>query len=231
MSPPAPIPPNSAATASLNTIPTPAYGTGGTFSVACSTSIAAAPLTCLSIVLDAPNYASWNRFCRSVIIDQQPAEPAQPPPPGVSSVGEHALRLGTKFTFDVHMNPDAADGSKGRPSEEEVSVLERIDEAVQAGDGSPTRQKGWRVAWKLRNTLFLPKLLLHCERVQEFIEAETPDGRLFTTYACWETFYGLLAPVLRLAVGGQLCKGFDAWMRDLKKRAEEMEQSAELPVV
>ncbi|KAK3336397.1 hypothetical protein B0T19DRAFT_37747 [Cercophora scortea] len=234
MAPPAPIPPSSAAAVSPSTIPTPAYGAGGTFTVACSTTIAAAPLTCLNIILDAPNYASWNRFCRSIAINQQPAQSAhQPPLPGISSVGEHALRLGTKFTFDVHMNPDAADGSKGRPSEEEVTVLERIDEAVQAAgdvDGSPgARRKGWRVAWKLRSSLFVPKFMLHCERVQEFIEVETLDGRLSTEYACWETFYGVLAPVVRLGMGGQLCKGFDAWMYGLKKRAEEMEQSAEVP--
>lgn len=157
--------------------------------------------------------------------------------------------MGTHFTFDVHMDLDEeVDGEdvgevcqtgggeiRGRATTIEVSVLKAIggSEDEGGGDGeeayavtSPAlgssaaparRRKGWRVAWKTRG---MPGMLLRSERVQDFLEAEDGDG---TDYVCWETFYGFIAPILRLAIGAKLERGFGTWMDDLKSRAESLE--------
>ncbi len=142
--------------------------------------------------------ALWNRFCRKCTIDAQPNQHADP----------DTLQLGTQFTFDVHLNPDEPDGTTGQAIALEVSVLEPIDE-----DG----RKGWRIAWKQRASWLTPAWMLRSERVQEFVEL---DGGAATDYRCWETFYGLLAPVVNMAVGKQVEKGFVAWQAGLKGRAE-----------
>ncbi|KAK4219111.1 hypothetical protein QBC37DRAFT_395278, partial [Rhypophila decipiens] len=232
------------------------------------------------------HHPEWNRFCRKCTIDSQPRpRPTSSkqqdgddssPTEGTNSpvlpdhlLGpDYYLKLGTKFTFDVHMNPlndDQASG--GRATELEVSVLEPINEVVptataplsisssssqshhwrrrrrsssimsgasipvssEGGGGAAsaserssrkyTRRTGWRVAWKMRTNPFLPGWMLRSERVQEFVELDDePKG---CEYTCWETFYGVLAPVVRLSVGTQLTKGFNTWMVDLKRRAEE----------
>lgn len=88
------------------------------------------------------------------------------------------------------------------------------------------RRTGFRIAWKTRPSLFMPNWMLHSERVQEFVEVYPPfaaDDEPETAYQCWETFYGVLAPVVRTAVGASIIKGFDVWMDGLKKRAEGVE--------
>ncbi|KAK3330518.1 hypothetical protein B0H66DRAFT_598052 [Apodospora peruviana] len=229
------------ATLALPPITTPTHGTGGTFSVACSTRIAAAPLICLDLVLKSEQYPSWNKFCRKCTIDQQPRPDTTTPGtgiPGLPDLGSDYLKLGTKFTFDVHMNPDDDTSATGRATALEVSVLEHIDEEevmdLSGSSGGPAGRQtmtraGWRVAWKTRTSSpLMPGWMLRSERVQEFVEVDTPFGprdEPETAYRCWETFYGVLAPVVRMAVGGQLVNGFNVWMRDLKKRAEELERS------
>lgn len=88
------------------------------------------------------------------------------------------------------------------------------------------RRTGFRIAWKTRPTLFMPNRMLRCERVQEFVQVYPPSGTLDepeTAYRCWETFYGVLAPVVKAAAGNQIMRGFDVWMEGLKKRAEGVE--------
>lgn len=91
------------------------------------------------------------------------------------------------------------------------------------------RRTGWRVVWKTRTSPLLPGWMLRSERVQEFVQIDPapfgPRDEPHTAYACWETFYGVLAPVVRLSVGLQLVKGFDTWMEDMKGRAEELERT------
>ncbi|KAK0749360.1 hypothetical protein B0T18DRAFT_427493 [Schizothecium vesticola] len=109
------------------------------------------------------------------------------------------LALATKFTFDVHLPADAPANSTGRPTHLEVSVLEAIDE--------PGR-KGWRVAWRTDGAAGgIPTWLLRAERTQEFLEVQGEGGRVETEYVCWETFYGPLARVVRVAVGGKVVGG------------------------
>ncbi len=145
-----------------------------------------------------PQDPLWNRFCRKCTIDAQPTHSTAP----------DTLQLGTHFTFDVHLNPGEPDGTTGQAIALEVSVLEPIAE-----DG----RKGWRIAWKQRAGWLTPAWMLRSERVQEFVEL---DGGAATDYRCWETFYGLLAPVVNLAAGKQVEKGFVVWEAGLKARAE-----------
>ncbi|KAL2158442.1 hypothetical protein VTH06DRAFT_4490 [Thermothelomyces fergusii] len=223
-------------------IPTITYGPGGSFSISCSSYIAATPKECLDVVTAASEYPAWNRFCRKCTIDAQPATVTAAA--GGNSDDEPRpdtlLRLGTQFTFDVYLDPEAPDGSsRGRPTALEVSVLEPIDEdgadADEDGDGTgtgdgfsspsaPRRRRGWRIAWKQRHSLLMPAAMLRSERVQEFVEVAAGDGPPRTRYRCWETFYGLLAPLVRLAVAGQVERGFDAWLRGLKARVEKTGQ-------
>ncbi|GAB1311708.1 Coenzyme Q-binding protein COQ10 START domain-containing protein (Fragment) [Madurella fahalii] len=198
--------PSSGTTAIGRPLPTPTYGPGGSFSVTCSARIAATPKACLDVMLDAPGYPTWNRFCRKCTIDAQPSTSAE------LAQDEDKLRLGTQFTFDVHMDPSApsGNGKTGRAAALEVSVLEAINE----DDG---RRRGWRVGWKGRSSLLMPAWMLHNERIQEFVEA---DGGKATEYYCWETFYGVLAPVVKKAAGAQVVKGFEVWVEGLKGKVE-----------
>ncbi|KAL2269637.1 hypothetical protein VTJ83DRAFT_1821 [Remersonia thermophila] len=199
-------------------IPTPTYGPGGSLSFATTYTIRihAAPRECLDAVLDASSYPQWNRFCRACTIDAQPDEG-----------NESILRVGTCFTFDVHMAlgpdepvlpPAAKDqdpGQSGQPIALEVSVLSPISEDEEG-------RKGWRVAWRQRPGAVVPAWLLRSERVHEFVElVDSATGKVQTEYRCWETFYGPLAPVVKLTVGGKLEKAFEVWSKGLKWWVEE----------
>lgn len=103
-------------------------------------------------------------------------------------------------------------------------MLEPIDEDAEdslfPSSSLPdnAHRKGWRIAWRQRASLLMPGWMLRSERVQEFVEVA---GGSETEYHCWETFYGVLAPVVRLAAGAQVEKGFDVWQVGLKGRAEK----------
>ncbi|CRK26573.1 hypothetical protein BN1723_018277 [Verticillium longisporum] len=67
----------------------------------------------------------------------------------------------------------------------------------------------------------MPDVVLHAERVQELVEVVGEDGVVVATeYHSWETFRGLLAPVLKWSKRGELCDGFARWMGSLKAVAE-----------
>ncbi|KAK1833139.1 hypothetical protein QBC39DRAFT_380902 [Podospora conica] len=204
--PTTPIPPNTPPTLSLPPIDAPTLGPGGTFTVACSTRIAAPPRRCLDIVLHAPDYPKWNPFCRKCTITSPPHQTT--------------LALSTKFTFDVHLPPFPPQGQSsgdGRPTHLEVSVLEAIDDPA-------TGRRGWRVAWQTDGGAGgIPTWLLRTERTQEFIEVEVEGGGVETEYVCWETFYGPMARVVKLAVGGRVAGGFGGWMEGLRGVAEGVE--------
>lgn len=88
------------------------------------------------------------------------------------------------------------------------------DASTTAGDRR--RRKGWRIAWRQRASWLTPAWMLRSERVQEFVEV----GEGETVYYCWETFYGVLAPVVRMAAGKQVVGGFGLWMEGLKGLVE-----------
>ncbi|KAK0633156.1 hypothetical protein B0T14DRAFT_506003 [Immersiella caudata] len=192
--------PNTRAIILPSALPTPSHGPGGTFTIACSTRLPASPTTCLSVVLNAPEYSKWNPFCRTCIID---SDPIPNPNPSDAPTGPGYLTLGTAFTFGVHM--DLKDTSSPRATPLVVSVLERIKDRDE--------RKGWRVAWKMRPTLGIPAWMLKAERVLEFVESEV-EGE--TDYVCWETFYGVLGGVTRVVVGGKLPAAYEGWNEGLR---------------
>jgi hypothetical protein len=108
-----------------------------------------------------------------------------------------------------------------------VTVLEPIDEdskdsVFESSSLAEAHRNGWRIAWRQRTSLLMPGFVLRSERVQEFIEV---NGGSETEYHCWETFYGPLAPVVRLAVGTKVENGFDAWLAGLKQKVESKGQA------
>ena len=111
--------------------------------------------------------------------------------------------LGTKFQFEVHMDPDSP---RGRTSDLEITVLEDFERGGR---------QGLRVAWKLQGDHWY----LRAERTQEFLERS--DGSGGCDYVCYETFFGPVAPVVKLATGSALLNGFGLWMSGLKKAAED----------
>ncbi|EGS22928.1 uncharacterized protein CTHT_0014060 [Thermochaetoides thermophila DSM 1495] len=235
----------SSTAASLDRLrPTPSYGLGGTFTITCSTRIAASPQACLSVVTNSAGYPLWNRFCRACTIDYQPPGNSSDTNPAYAN-HDLTLRLGTHFTFDVYLDPDEPlnnDDSAGTSSggdifsgitslakrdatSLEVSVLEEFDEEVdvevEGGEGPGQkvrkRRKGWRIAWRTRGSWARPTWMLKSERVQEF--AEVGEGE--TEYVTWETFYGPLAPVVKALVGVKVARGFEAWAEGLKGAVEK----------
>lgn len=183
-------------------LPTPSFGQGGGWTLAVSNSIAASPDVVLAAVLDPSTYPEWNRFIPKIDITSQeplPAEAASALP--ASARDDAHVRAGTRMTFTIYM---AGPDDKSPRTE---SILVTRLEPVGGG------RSGWRVAWR---PVSMPKFVLHTERVQEFVD----DGKGGTEYYCWETFYGLLAPVLRSMAGAQLVTGFGLWGDGLKEFSE-----------
>lgn len=202
------IPPNQRPE-TVSPLETPSFGSGGHHSIICSTTIHAALPVILTALLDTRTYGSWNRFCRRVTVDQQPSSSPSPPAfidPAISDLPT-TLRLGTAFTFDVHLSEAAA--TRNTTAELEVSVLEEF----RRDDG----RQGVRVAWRTASR-WTPGFVLRSERIQELVQGDK-DGE--TEYRCWETFYGLLASSIRMFVGQSLEWGFGTWMDGLKEFAEK----------
>jgi hypothetical protein len=198
-------------------IAVPTHGPGGVFSVACSTTISAPALSCVEKVLDFPSYEKWNTFVPSAsVIEPAPAAaPAQGREGNEEDDDAHddpfakqrrgsGVAPGAKIRFNVVMTPGSSNGP--RAVDLEVTVLETF-----AGEGNG---KGYRVAWKVMG---LPRFLLRSERVQEFVEHLTTEGKVETRYRCWETFGGALGYVLPKS---QLEDGFTRWTDSLKRAVE-----------
>lgn len=50
----------------------------------------------------------------------------------------------------------------------------------------------------------------------EFIEIDLPSGEHGTEFTCWETFAGVLAPVVKATYGNTLVERFGDYQRDVK---------------
>lgn len=227
-------------------IPTPTHGAGGSFTVISSIHIDAPPDVAFTALLDHASWPEWNRFVRRVTVTSSPPPPppssssaSEPPLPADASALETAIARddGTKYlkkgmcmTFNVHLMDPEKEGSSHTQQGMEVTLLEPFDAPAQDTSSSSSRpsphgrgatRKGWRIAWKGTT---VPSLLLRTERVQEVVDdgTGTAGGGGGTEYTCWETMYGPLAPVVRLATGKRLETGFRCWAEDLKRRAEKM---------
>lgn len=184
--------------------PTPTHGPGGSFSIITSCSIAAPPETVASAILDHAAYSEWNTWIPRCTVES-------PSPSSANNTAENSpfndpqyIQPGAKLTIEVHLDPARSWTTTNQNLE--VTVLEPYDHSSA---------NGWRVAWKATSH---PSYLLRAERVQEMVD----DGHGGTEYTCWETMYGPLASVVRLATGAMLEKGFQRFGADLKKRAEAL---------
>ncbi|KAK9802156.1 putative Coenzyme Q-binding protein COQ10 START domain-containing protein [Seiridium cardinale] len=195
------IPPNQAP-AFVAPIPTPTLGAGGSGSIVFSTTIAASPTRCLEIMLDPSTYPTWNKWVPRVTVTS--ASPASGPSIP-SSLAHVAAKQGqllprSKFTLEVHMDPESA---SFRTTELEITMLEEFER-----DG----RKGLRVGWKTQGNPWY----LRAERVQEFLES----GNGGCEYTNCETFYGPLTWAVKTFAGRQLVAGLTLWMNGLKAAAE-----------
>lgn len=203
-------------------LPTPTVSSGSlpSFSVTCSTTIAAPPLLCLSTVLDTASWPSWNTFCPSATIDSTPSpDSVSLNAPELEALARRPAHLypGVEMTFSVHMTPNTPSPTI---SAERVTILERFTD--------PQGRTGYRVAWQYTT---MPFMLIHAERVQEFVEARGPDGAIVTEYLNYETFGGLLIPVMRWFKTGEMCDGFSRWMSSLKGAAEKATKDGQVGTV
>ena len=218
------VPPDQEAKWADVPLATPTFGSGGraTIMAAC-TSIAASPATCLEVLLDASSYASWNRWIPRTTV-QKPAPAAADQTvsaalgPFLKQRGEdgeekrtQTLLQGTEFQFEVHMDPT----SETKPRIQRTDLVVTVLEEFAGRDG----RKGLRVCWKTRGDPWY----LRAERTQELVERAPADGG-GCDYTCYETFYGPLAPVVKLFAGADLVRGFGMWMEDLRKASEEKEK-------
>ncbi|KAG9236347.1 hypothetical protein BJ875DRAFT_503425 [Amylocarpus encephaloides] len=185
-------------------LPVPTHGPGGTFSVLARTTVSCAPSDVLELVRDTSTWPRWNTFCPRAEFREQ----------GDGDGGEGWLNKGAKACIDVFLHGDGlVEGrTRSRVQDVEVTVLEALGrEGGWEGPG-PEGAKGWRIAWK---SVGWSHWQLHSERVMEFREVEGGTG-----YLCWETFGGLLAPVVKRTVGSTLVDRFGDYARDVKQYLE-----------
>ncbi|KAI5464573.1 hypothetical protein BGZ63DRAFT_378062 [Mariannaea sp. PMI_226] len=201
------------------TLETPSHGSGGVFSLVCSTTINAPLAVITSALLDTRSYPVWNSFVSKISINSQPPAAASTPPPAClvgSSVLEleTTLQKGTNFILHVSMDSKAKFQAITKNFDPPIvcTVLEDIER-----DGRP----GVRVAWRLAG--WMPGPVLKSERVQELVDV----GGGVVEYRCWETFYGMLAYTVKSVVGESIMSGFGAWMDGLKEHSEKLAQEAE----
>ncbi|RYP09471.1 hypothetical protein DL765_008421 [Monosporascus sp. GIB2] len=203
------VPPNQEPKWAGSPLASPTHGPGGKATLICSATIAAPPATCFETTLDAGAYPSWNKFVPRVTVQSAPPSLPESTPPAVAhllkeSPDRQLLLLGTRFRFEVHLNPDSASGGRIQNVDLEISALEEFERGGK---------KGLRVAWKTQGDPWY----LKSERTQEFLER--PDGGC--DYVCYETFYGPLTWLVKRFAGPLMLRGFALWMDGLKKAAEE----------
>jgi len=211
-------------------IPTPTYGPSGSFTVLAKTFIPhATPATVLSAIRDTKTWSQWNGFTPLFTFKSSlsPESTSQSTPESRTGDSDPALvtgkpgwlDLGSEGDMTVFMNGDGlVEGSKkSREQGMIITVLEPLTTPLASSQDSAqnqTRKKGYRIAWK---SVGYAKWQLHSERVTELVEVdEGSEGRKGTEYVCWETFGGVLAPVVRLAVGGTLRERFGEYAEGLR---------------
>jgi hypothetical protein len=211
--------------------------------VLAKTRIAAPPSRVLQTIRNTTAWAEWNSFCPrctlAAAIRKDTKNSDSKSKPGIASgqvAGEEAfwsgkagwLDLGSVAVVEVFMHGDGLVPGRKRTREQGVVVtrLEALD-GEEAADGGRERRSGYRIAWKSTGWAHWQ---LHSERVMEFIEVEAEtegegDGEgegangkagVETEYVCWETFGGVLGPVVKATVGTQLVERFADYARDVR---------------
>ncbi|KAH7355052.1 hypothetical protein BKA65DRAFT_535351 [Rhexocercosporidium sp. MPI-PUGE-AT-0058] len=209
-------------------IPTPTYGAGGSFTVLARTFIPhTTPGSVLSAIRDTSTWAHWNGFTPHFTFSPLPSPDSKTSTtpssePGIPPGKEGWLNLGSQGSMSVHMSGNGLEpgAKKSRSQEMVITILEPLSSTPSspsplAPSSQTTQRKGYRIAWK---SLGYAHWQLHSERVTELVEIDEDEGegRKGTEYVCWETFGGALAPVVKLAVGGQLRERFGEYAGGLR---------------
>ncbi|KAF8850930.1 hypothetical protein BDZ45DRAFT_679498 [Acephala macrosclerotiorum] len=196
-------------------IPVPTHGPGGHFTVISKTIISAAPTEVLSLIRDTNTWSSWNTFCPSCVITKTPKD-LECTDVNVPTEKEGWLDLGSEATIDVFMEGDGLIEGRKRSRTQGVCItrLVRIEEEGRRGYRIAWKGTGWS-HWQLRS-----------ERVMEMVEVEG-EGGMKTDYVCWETFGGMLGPMIKMVVGSQLVDRFGDYSRDLRQYFEGRKKGAQ----
>lgn len=112
------------------------------------------------------------------------------------------------FTYDIHM-PEFAPGEPFRFTVRMTDSYIRTQREILHLIEAPHF-----IAWGFPH----PTIFLDPVRYQ--VLTETPEG--YTRYQTWETFTGLLSPIVSLAVVGAVSRGFQDMADSLKQRVESM---------
>ncbi|KAH9220232.1 hypothetical protein DL95DRAFT_456764 [Leptodontidium sp. 2 PMI_412] len=212
-------------------IATPTHGAGGSFTVLAKTFIPhTTPSEVLSTIRDTGTWPHWNGFTPFFTFSPFPPSSLSPktkssnPESDIPAGKEGWLNLGSQGSMSVYMSGNGlvSGAKKSRMQDMVVTVLEPLSSSTTSTSpsSSPSSQlpeknrKGYRIAWK---ALGYAHWQLHSERVTELTEIDEGDeGRKGTEYVCWETFGGVLAPVVKLAVGGTLRERFGEYAAGLR---------------
>ncbi|KFY34732.1 hypothetical protein V494_06518 [Pseudogymnoascus sp. VKM F-4513 (FW-928)] len=172
------------------------------FTIFARVPIAAPPTTALRALLDTASWPRWNTFIPAAEVHSRGT-----PVPSLPGSADY-LGIGAKFTMCVNMDgkPEAERGPVEKLRKSNL-ILYLVEELVPEREEG---RKGWRIAWKGDGGFMLKP-----DRVQELVE--TDDG---CEYVGYESFGGLLAPVVRLAVGAALVDRIADQGRDLKAWCE-----------
>jgi len=202
----------------VSPLPVPTHGAGGTFTVLAHTRTSASPLTVLNLIRDTNSWSKWNTFCPAgVITSKSKGKGTQGERKESFGGGEESegwLEQGTEAVIDVFMSGDGLVQGRKR-SRTQAIVVTHLGRIEDEKDG--VKRSGYRVAWK---AIGWAHWQLHSERVMEFVQRE--EGG--TEYACWETFGGVLGPVVKRMVGGTLVDRFGDYARDVKGFLEGVER-------
>ncbi|PVH82111.1 hypothetical protein DL98DRAFT_653466 [Cadophora sp. DSE1049] len=224
----------STSTLQTTPIPTPTYGPSGSFTVLAKTFIPhTTPATVLTTIRNTNTWSQWNGFTplftfkksssTSTTSDSKSGSTGSGSgmsDPALVTGKQGWLDLGSEGDMAVFMGGDGlADGAKkSREQGMVVTVLEPLTSPLKTPQ-EEHQKKGYRIAWK---SIGYAKWQLYSERVTELVEVGEEgeggggEGRKGTEYVCWETFGGVLAPVVRLAVGGTLRERFGEYADGLR---------------
>lgn len=190
-------------------IPTPTYGTFGSFSVLARTHVAATPSAVFTLIRDTKNWNKWNTFCPSVTLSPKSPPPQPSSDPNIPTGNPGYLELGTIGTIDVFMNGDGL--VPGRKRSRTQGIIVTSLSAIVPTSESP--KEGYRLSWK--STGF-SHWQLHSERVMEFLAITLENGEPGTEFSCWETFGGVLSSLVKATYGHTLVERFGDYQRDVK---------------
>ncbi|KAK0119740.1 hypothetical protein ONS95_011175 [Cadophora gregata] len=209
-------------------IPTPTYGPSGSFTVLAKTFIPnATPAEVLATIRNTNTWSQWNgftptfTFSPSSVVNPASGSFQKTKTTPVSKAGSESLGSpsdpalvtgkpgwldpGSAGEMAVFMSGDGL--VEGIKKSRDQGIIVTVLELLTASMNAPRdEKKGYRIAWK---SVGYAQWQMFSERVTELVEVDEEgqggeEGRKGTEYVCWETFGGVLGPVVRLAVGGTL---------------------------